>query len=90
MHDSEIVVARPPEQTACILGTGIEVWKVVRTYLEVGRDWSCLRTAYHWLTETQLRDALRYAEEHAEAINARIQEDCSYLPEALRSAPSLQ
>ena len=33
-----IVVPRPPEQTARILGSGLEVWEVYKAYLEMGRD----------------------------------------------------
>jgi uncharacterized protein (DUF433 family) len=84
-----VVSTRPAEQTARVLGTGIKVWQIARTYLEVGRDWDRLRTAYHWLTEAQLRDAMRYAEEHAQAIDDRIQEDYARLPEDLRPDPPL-
>lgn len=75
---------RPPAQTARIMGTGIEVWQVVKTYLEVDRDWARLRAAYEWLPEADLREALSYANDHREAITARIEEDYRYLPEGLR------
>jgi uncharacterized protein (DUF433 family) len=75
------VPTRPPEQMARILGTGIEVWEVVKTYLEVGRDQERLRRAYHWLTDEQIQAAFDYANAHNEAILARIRADYRHLPE---------
>lgn len=83
-----IVVSRSPEQTARILGTGIEVWEVVRTYLEVDRDSQRLQNAFHWLSAAQLDAALEYAREHREAITARLEEHYSFLP-PLDVAPPL-
>lgn len=84
----EVVIdARPPEIRARILGTGIEVWEVVRNYLEVGRDWERLRAGLHWLTDEQLRSALDYARQHPEPINTYIQENYAGFPEDLRPNP---
>lgn len=71
------------------MGTGVEVWEVVRTFLEVDRDWNRLVASYDWLTEVQLAAALDYAKEHAGAIEARIQEHYAHVPEALRPKPEL-
>ena len=79
-----IVVSRPAEQTARILGSGLEVWEVYKAFLEMGRDEERLRRAFHWLTEEQLHAALRYAAEHEAAILARIRADYARLPEELR------
>jgi len=81
----EIAVSlRPPEQRARILGTGIEVWQVVRTYYEVNEDWKRLRACYDWLTEKQLRAAMAYGHAHWEPIAARIAEEYARLPDDLR------
>jgi uncharacterized protein (DUF433 family) len=64
-----------PAQTARVAGTGIEVFAVYRTYVELGRRWEPLREAFHWLTEAQLRAALAYAEAHPEAMAERLQTD---------------
>jgi uncharacterized protein (DUF433 family) len=79
-----VVVEGAPAATARILGTGLEVWEVVRTYLELGRDWARLREAYRWIEERQLAAALAFARRHAADVLARIQEDYAYLPEDLR------
>jgi uncharacterized protein (DUF433 family) len=74
----------PPEATARVLGTGIEVWEIVRTYLEVGRNWERLRAAYDWLSPEQLDAALAFAKQHAAVIQDRIQREYAYLPPDLR------
>jgi uncharacterized protein (DUF433 family) len=79
-----IAVGRRPEQTARILGTGLEVWEVYKVFLEVDRDPERLRRAFNWLTEEQLRAALDYAAAHEPAIIARIRADYARLPEELR------
>jgi uncharacterized protein (DUF433 family) len=78
------VDTRPVEERAHILGTGIEVWEVLKTWFEVDEDWDRLRNCYDCLTEEQLRAAMAYANEHRDAIEARIAEDYTYLPESLR------
>jgi uncharacterized protein (DUF433 family) len=47
------VSGRPPEQTARIAGTGIEVFEVLKVYDAADRDWQRLRDAFHWLSEEQ-------------------------------------
>jgi uncharacterized protein (DUF433 family) len=83
-----IVESRDPKQTARILGTGVEVWEVVRTFIEVGHDAERLQRAYHWLSEAQLAAALEYAREHRPAITARLEEHYRFLPPT-ELAPSL-
>lgn len=79
-----IVDRRPAEVRARILGTGLEVWEVAKTYYEVGEDWHRLRGCYERLTEDQLRAALAYAEQHWDVIQERIAEDYTHVPESLR------
>ncbi len=79
--------ARPPAQTARILGTGLEVWEIVRTYLEVGRDWEDLKASYHWLNEPDLVDAIEYAQQHVDDIDARIRENYAGFPKDLQPNP---
>lgn len=44
-------------------------------YRAVNEDWERLREGYHWLSETQLRNALAYAEAYPEEVERRIQRD---------------
>ncbi len=67
-----------------MLGTGIEVWEIVRTYLEVGRNWEWLRAAYDWLSAEQIDAALAFATHHAAVIQDRIRREYAHLPSDLR------
>lgn len=60
------------EEAARIEGTGIEVFEVLKVYEASGRDWQQLRDSFHWLSEGQLRAALRYAELHPKAMRERL------------------
>jgi uncharacterized protein (DUF433 family) len=73
-----------PAPRARIMGTGIEVWQVVQTYLEARCHWARLRQSYDWLSEADLRDALAFANEHRQEIAERIHENYACLPEELR------
>lgn len=80
-----IVVSRPPEQTARILGAGIEVWEVAKAYFEVGQDVEQLAIALDFLTSDQIDAALDFTRKHWPAIRARIEEDYARVPENLRA-----
>jgi uncharacterized protein (DUF433 family) len=69
---------------AAVVGTGLEVWEIVRTYKEVGEDYSELRNSYPWLSEPQLRAALSYYELYLDEIEARLELEESWTPERVR------
>lgn len=75
----------PMGRRACVAGTGIDVFEVIRTYRELGGDWERLKTAYHWLSEQQLRAALAYARAYPEEIEERLAEEDRWTPESLRA-----
>src|SRR3712207_3238197 len=77
------------EKRAKIAGTGLDVWEIVRTYLEVGRDWPRLKASFHWLRESDLVDAIEYAQQHVAQIDAIIQENYVGFPEDLQPDPPL-
>ena len=60
---------------ARIAGSGIEVWEVIAVYKSVGKDFSRLQKAYHWLTEQQLRSAVGYYRAYAEEIDRLIKQN---------------
>jgi uncharacterized protein (DUF433 family) len=60
---------------AVVAGSGLEVWEVVATWLEVGRNYDRLRLAYDWLTDPQLRAALGYYELYGEEVDARLRRE---------------
>lgn len=72
---SIIVSAYSPEQTARIMGTGIDVFEVILAYHEMNDNWECLKQGFNWLTEDQLRAALAYYDHHKAAIDARLEDD---------------
>lgn len=76
----------PSGRRACLAGTGIDVWEVVRTYREIGEERVRLAQAYHWLTEHQLRAALAYESAYADEIEARLRQEEHWTPEAAWTA----
>ena len=58
-----------------VAGSGLEVWEVVATWKEVGRNYERLRTAYEWLTEPQLRGALSYYELYEAEVDAQLERE---------------
>ncbi|HUG39971.1 MAG TPA: DUF433 domain-containing protein [Longimicrobiales bacterium] len=55
-----------------VAGSGLEVWEVVSTWKEVGRNYERLRAAYEWLTEPQLRAALSYYEMYSAEVESQL------------------
>lgn len=58
-----------------VAGSGLEVWEVVRTWQEVGRNYDRLRASYDWLTELQLRAALSYYDLYTEEVDVRLERE---------------
>lgn len=50
----------PAGRRARIVGTGIDVFEVIRTYRQTGRDWGLLKESFYWLDDAQLKTALAY------------------------------
>lgn len=65
----------PIGRRAAVAGTGLDVWEVIGTWLEVGRDEARLRDAYDWLGEAQLQAALQYYELYPAEIDARLESE---------------
>jgi uncharacterized protein (DUF433 family) len=68
----EGVLYEPLSRKALVLGTGLEVFEIVRTWLNVGRDWKRLTDAYHWLTGDQLNAALDFYSKNPVMVDARL------------------
>ena len=68
-------------RVARVGGTGLDVWEIISGFRGMDQDWERLRTAYHWLSEHQLRAALAYAEAYPEEIEAALSENDSWTPE---------
>ena len=65
----------PEESRARIAGKGLEVWEIIRQHQGMGEDWDRLRAAFNWLTDEQLRAALRFYELNRAFVEARIARD---------------
>lgn len=77
----------PAGRRAVVAGSGLDVWELIAAWLEGGRDFQDLRRNYDWLTEEQLRSALRYYELYPEEIDARLERERRWTPEAIRFQP---
>lgn len=74
----------PTGRRAVVAGTGLDVWEVIATWRTVERNEGLLRQSYPWLSGLQLRAALAYYELYPEEIDARLDIEASWTPEALR------
>ena len=77
------ILYSPLSGRARILGTGLEVWEIVRPYRIVGEDFEQLREWFDWLSEEQLRAALAFAEANPEFVEREIAEADSFRIEDL-------
>lgn len=77
----------PAGRRAVIAGSGIDVWEIIATWQEGSRNFEELRQNYDWLSEAQLRAALRYFELYPEEIEARLQKERQWTPETIRLEP---
>ena len=75
----------PSGRVARLGGTGLEVWEVIAQYRSLGQAWDVLRQSFHWLSDSQLRAALAYAEAYPEEIDAALEDEASWTPEHIRS-----
>lgn len=71
----------PTGRRARVAGTGLDVWEIIATYQSLDRDRARLQTAYHWLTEPQLRAALGYYTAYPSEIDQQIARNAALTPE---------
>ena len=67
-----VFVDSPTGRVARVAGIGIAVFEIVKAYREMDQEFDRLRSAYHWLSDLQLRAAMAYAEAYPEEVQARI------------------
>jgi uncharacterized protein (DUF433 family) len=67
-----------------VAGSGLEVWEVISTWKDVGRNYERLRAAYEWLTEPQLRSALSYYELYGDEVEARLERESQLTAERVQ------
>jgi uncharacterized protein (DUF433 family) len=68
---------------ARIAGTGIEVWEVIASYKGMGESLERLKTAFHWLSEPQLRAALVYYRAYPEEIDGLMSQNQDWTWESI-------
>ena len=76
-----IFVDGPAGRRARLAGTGLEVFEIIKHYHAGNDDWDELRSWFHWLTEDELRSALRYYELYPEEIDTWLAEEAQLTPE---------
>lgn len=74
----------PSGRRAIVSGTGLDVWEIIATWHESGRNLTTLAQSYPWLTEAQLRAALAYYEIYPHEIDARLEREKQWTPERVR------
>lgn len=67
-----------------VAGSGLEVWEVIGTWKEVGRNYERLRAAYEWLTEPQLRAALSYYELYDGEVERQLEREARLTEERVQ------
>lgn len=75
----------PAGRVARVAGTGLEVFEIIRSYRDMGKEWERLKGAYHWLSEVQLRAALAYAQAYPEEIDERLREEERWGPDEVKA-----
>jgi uncharacterized protein (DUF433 family) len=73
----------PAGRRAHVDGTGLDVWEVIQTYLEVDRDVTRLKRAIDWLTPGQLQTALAFYAQFPDEIDVRLAGEAEITPETL-------
>ena len=71
----------PTGRRARLAGTGLDVWEIIATYQSLNRDRGRLQTAYHWLTEPQLRAALGYYAAYPDEIEQQVARNAAWTRE---------
>lgn len=79
-----VFVDGPTGRRPVVAGSGLEVWEVVSTWKEVGRNYDRLRTAYDWMTEPQLRAAVSYYELYGDEVDARLARESELVRERVQ------
>jgi uncharacterized protein (DUF433 family) len=84
-----IFVDGPAGRRPVVTG-GLEVWEIVEAWKGGCQgDFACLQETFHWLTEHQLRAALRYYELYPAEIDAWIEKNARAFEELRRDYPHL-
>lgn len=66
-----------------IAGTGLDVWEVIATWKDLGKDDDALKQAYSWLSPIQLRSVLSYYQLYPQEIDARLEREAQWSKEHL-------
>ncbi len=68
----------PTGRRARVAGTGLDVWEIIATFQSLDRDRGRLQSAYHWLSEPQLRAALGYFAAYPGEIEQQITRNAAW------------
>jgi uncharacterized protein (DUF433 family) len=62
----------PTGRRARIVGTGIDIWEFIATFMGLGENYDKLKQTYHWLSDQQIRSALSYYALYPDEIDEKI------------------
>ena len=79
-----VFLTGPAGCRAVLAGAGLDVWEVVSTWRALGESLDALKEAYSWLTESQLRAALRYYRLFPAEIEDRLRREEAWTAERVR------
>ena len=62
----------PTGRRARIVGTGIDIWEFIATFMGLDENYNKLKQTYHWLSDQQIRSALSYYALYPDEIDEKI------------------
>lgn len=71
----------PAGRRARVAGTGLDVFEIIKNYRAFREDFEELRLRFDWLSEEQVRAAVRYYETYPDEIIERLEREAMYTPE---------
>lgn len=72
IHQVPGVLYAPLSGRAKILGTGLEVFEIIRIWKQLARDWDGLKATFDWLRDDQLQAALAFYDANATFVDERL------------------
>ncbi|HEX9727362.1 MAG TPA: hypothetical protein VGA37_02515 [Gemmatimonadales bacterium] len=82
-----IVFRGPPgRRRAAVVGSGLDVWEVVRDYRALDQSRKRLGRRLHWVSREAVDEALAYAGVYAEEIDERLAREAHWTEPAIREA----
>lgn len=76
----------PGRRRAALAGAGLDVWEVVRDYLQLGRSRRRLERHLNWASREALEEAVAYGRAYPEEIQERLEREAHWTEPGVISA----